>query len=175
MKKELVIPEPWKHHAIQACVSSIDMHFYVDVLALTQAEDGAIEINIVLLPNNRLGFAIKQGENWHHYENLDALAESACGIEIIQHVYFGLFKLWKCLTPSKARKMVLRNILYQQSIGDKESNMYFDRLVYVTGHLYRFVQRLLQKESPNWSVIAEPIISGEMSSKTQPNLDKLEL
>ena len=63
MKKELVIPEPWKHHAIQACISSIDMHFYVDVLTLTQAEDGAIEINIVLLPNNRLGFAIKQGKS----------------------------------------------------------------------------------------------------------------
>ena len=87
---------------------------------------------------------------------------ACCGIEIIQHVYFGLFKLWQCLTPSKARKMILRNKLYQETIGDaakdKTSSIYFDRLAYVTGHLYRFIKSLLQKKSPNWSVIAAPII-----------------
>lgn len=58
--------------------------------------------------------------------------------------------------------MILRNKLYQETIGDaakdKTSSIYFDRLAYVTGHLYRFIKSLLQNKSPNWSVIAAPII-----------------
>ncbi len=178
MKKELVIPQSWQHHVMQATISSIAMCFDVEVLSITQSDDHASDFSIILLSNNGLGFAVKYDGNWQCYKNLEALIEHCSDIDVIQHVYFGLFKLWQCLTPSKARKIVLRNRLYQESIGDAvkdtSSSMYFDRLVYVTGHLYRFVIRVLQKESPNWSVIAEPIICGETPSKHLLNLDNAE-
>lgn len=178
MKKELNIPKTWQYQVKEAVISSIDMSFAVDMLSLMPIDNCSHEINIVLLPNNGLSFTVKQDESWQNYENLDELAKHYSNPKIIQDVYFGLFKLWQCLTPSKARKMILRNKLYQETIGDaakdKTSSIYFDRLAYVTGHLYRFIKSLLQKKSPNWSVIATPIIYNYTPPTHQQTLNDAE-
>ena len=160
-KKELVMPESWQHQVVEAVIASLDLTISVDMLTLEQGSCDKDAISILVTPNNALTFAVNTSNKWQRFNDFDELAKSGCYEKTIERIYFGLFKYWQCLQPEKASSLLAYHELYtgivDEAVNDKTSETDFDKLVYVTGHLYRHVKRLMLKEVPDWSVAPSPI------------------
>lgn len=175
-KKELVIADSWCHKVLNAEMALLGITFTVDVLALEPGEESQVAINIMLTPGNGLAFAVSADSNWQYFKNADELIKAINDVEIVNRVYFGLFKLWQCLEPKHTNAMVMRHELYIGELfdveNDKASDAYYKRLVYATNHMYKYVKRILLRETPDWSVTSTPIVHLRKPFRPLTNFDE---
>ena len=161
MKKVINTPHNWKHEIVEAELSALGVPLRINCLSLSSSKTCSLNIKVLIMPNNVISYIIEINGKWHHFSDFGALMYHGFDIETHDAIFYALLKLWQCLTPSKTKLIIEYYELYQQVLleADKElePEIYFDKMLYVTNHLFKKIKRLIRKESLDWSVTAKPI------------------